>query len=117
MNDLKGISVMTLNEGSSPEVAAVIKYLRKSGISISCQREPEVNTLMGLGFGRSVLLVPMCWKDIMINSVTLPFEEEFLIPYGIFHHPAPGTAVQRFLDFIKDTYQNGNASGIVPVLE
>ena len=117
LEDLKEISVITLNEDSSPEVSAVIGYLKKAGISITCQREPEVNTLWGHGFRRSALLVPMCWKDIMINSVTIPFEKEFPIPYGIFYRPVPGAAVQKFLGFIKDTYQNGNISGVVPILE
>ena len=117
LDDLKGTSVITLNEGSSPEVSAVIGYLKKAGITITCRREPEVNTLWELGFSRSALLVPMCWKDIMINSATIPFEKDFFIPYGIFYRQEPGAAVKKFLDFIKDTYQNGNASGVVPVLE
>ena len=78
---------------------------------------PEVNPLWESGFRRDVMLIPMCWKDIMINAVTIPFEKEFLLPYGIFYRPEAHGAVRSFLDFIFLTYGKGNASGIVPVLE
>ena len=47
----------------------------------------------------------------------VPFEQEFLLPYGIFYRSNPTSPVRSFLDFIRSTYENGNISGIVPVLQ
>ena len=46
----------------------------------------------------------------------IPFERDFSLPYGIFYRSQPHTSVRCFLDFIKLTYGDGNARGVVPVL-
>ena len=115
--DLKGQTILTINEGSSKEILDIIRYLKQAGITIICHKGPEVNPLWESGFRKDVLLVPLCWKDILINAVAIPFEKTFLLPYGIFYRPEPNAAVQRFLDFIFATYGEGNSSGIVPVLD
>ena len=117
VEDLRGQNVLTLNTGSCDEIANIIAYLKQVGASIVHHNGPEVNPLWESGFRRDIMLIPLCWRDIMINAVTIPFEKEFLLPYGIFYRPEPHGAVRRFLDFIFLTYGEGNASGIVPVLE
>ena len=55
----------------------------------------------------------MCRSIIRISITVLPFAQEFLLPpHGISCRPA----VRRFLDFIRQTYREGNARDIVPVL-
>ena len=97
LRDLKEQNVLTLNTGSCEEIANILNCLKDAGITVVHHN--------------------MCWKDIMINAVTIPFEKEFLLPYGIFYRPEAHGAVRSFLDFIFLTYGKGNASGIVPVLE
>ena len=115
--DLKGQTVLTLNTGTSEVITEILSCLKDANISVVCHNRPEVNPLWESGFRQDVLLVPLCWKDILINTVTIPFEKEFLLPYGVFYRPKPHAAVQKFLDFIFATYGEGNAGGIVPVLE
>ena len=117
LEDLKGQTVLTLNAGSSNVIVQILSYLKQTDVNIVCHNGPEVNPLWESGFRRDILMVPLCWKDILINTVTIPFEKEFLLPYGVFYRPNPHAAVQKFLDFIIATYEGGNASGIVPVLE
>jgi len=117
IDDLKGQTVLTLNAGSSLVIKEILNYLREENINIVCHNGPEVNPLWESGFRKDVLLVPLCWKDILINTVTIPFEKEFLLPYGVFYRPEPHAAVQKFLDYIFATYGAGNSSGIVPVLD
>ena len=117
LDDLKGRTVLTLNAGTSNSIVQILSCLKQTDVNIVCHNGPEVNPLWASGFSRDVLLVPLCWKDILINAVAIPFEKEFLIPYGVFYRPEPHPAVQKFLDFIIATYEGGNASGIVPVLE
>lgn len=115
--DLKDQTVLSLNSGSNAVLQDLLRFLKNEKIPVSIHSGPEVNPLWATGFSRDVLLVPLCWKDILINAVTIPFEKEFLLPYGVFYRPEPQPAVQQFLEFIFATYGEGNASGIVPVLD
>ena len=117
VQDLKGQSVLSLNSGSNETMLDLLRFLKNEKIRVRIHSGPEVNPLWTSGFSRDVLLVPLCWKDILINAVTIPFEKEFLLPYGVFYRPEPQPAVRQFLDFIFSTYGAGNTSGIVPVLE
>ena len=117
VGDLKGQTVVTINAGSCESILRVLSYLKEENIRVVCHNGLEVNPLWESGFRKDVLLVPLCWKDILINAVTLPFEKEFLLPYGVFYRPDPNPVVREFLEFIFTTYGEGNKSGIVPVLE
>ena len=117
VQDLKGQTALSLNGGSNETLQELLRFLKSGGVHVSVQSGPEVNPLWASGFSRNVLLVPLCWKDILINAVTIPFEREFMLPYGVFYRPEPNPAAQRFLDFIFATYGKGNGKGIVPVLE
>ena len=117
VQDLKGQSVLSLNSGSNETMLELLRFLKNEKIRVRIHSGPEVNPLWTSGFSRDVLLVPLCWKDILINAVTIPFEKEFLLPYGVFYRPEPQPAVRQFLDFIFSTYGTGNTSGIGPVLE
>ena len=117
LDDLRGETILTLNDNSCESVTALISLLRSTGIRVICHNGPEVNPLWESGFRNDILLVPLCWHDILINTVTIPFEQEFLLPYGIFYRPNPSPAVRRFLEFIRKTYDEGNRGGIVPLLE
>ena len=117
LNDLKGQTVLTLNDGSCEAIANILALLKSADIRVIHHNGPEINLLWESGFRKDVLLVPLCWKDILINATTIPFEKEFFLPYGIFYRPKPHAAVRRFLDFIFATYGCGNPRGIVPILE
>ena len=114
--DLKGWTVTTLEEGSCDAIVSLIALLRRQEIRVIQPDRSNTNPLWESAFSRNVLLVPECWSDILINMVVLPFEYEFSLPYGIFYRKNPQPAVKKFLDFIAATYREGNARGIVPVL-
>lgn len=116
LEDLRHETVVTLNDGSCDAVADLLELLKRNYISVQNPSLQGANLLWESAFRRDALLVPMCWSDILINMTVLPFEQEFLLPYGIFYRAQTHPAVSRFLDFIKQTYREGNARGIVPVL-
>ena len=117
LEDLRAETVVSVNTGSCDAVAAVLDLLRRHRIHVLTPNVPEGSLLMESAFRQDALLVPMCWHDILINMRVVPFEYEFTLPYGIFYRSNPQPAVQRFLGFIQKTYREGNASGIVPVLD
>lgn len=116
LQDLRGQTVMTINDGTCEVVAELLSLLREQGAQIVFPSGRRANPLWESAFRRDALLVPMCWSDILINMTVIPFERNFSLPYGIFYRSQPHASVQRFLDFIRLTYGKGNAHGIVPVL-
>lgn len=116
LHDLRYERVITHNPGSCDAIANLLELLRKNHVSIVHEEMPSMNMLWQTAFRRDILIVPQCWSDILINMTVIPFDQDFLLPYGIFYQPNPHLAVQKFLDFIRLTYQEGNPQGIVPVL-
>lgn len=116
LDDLAAQTVLTINDGSCDVVAELLALLREQGAQIVYPSGQSANPLWESAFRRDALLVPMCWSDILINMTVIPFERDFSLPYGIFYRSQPHTSVRCFLDFIKLTYGDGNARGVVPVL-
>lgn len=117
LDDLRGKTVHTINNGSCETIASLLRLLRENGANVVYSYGAGMNMFWESAFTRDVQLVPMCFRDILINMTVVPFEKDFSLPYGIFYRPSPHPAVRKFLDFIRLTYGEGNASGIVPVLE
>lgn len=116
LEDLYDQTVLTINEGSCDTVVELLDLLRKNHVRIALLSGHSRNPLWESAFRRDALLVPLCWDDILINMTVVPFEFDYSLPYGIFYRSQPHASVQRFLDFIKLTYGEGNSHGIVPVL-
>ena len=114
--DLRGETVLSINDGTCDVIVRLLNRLRSGGANVVVNFGGGMNMFWESAFTRDVLLVPLCFHDILINMKVVPLEEEFLLPYGIFYRAMPGAAVRKFLDFITLTYSEGNASGIVPVL-
>ena len=117
VEDLRGETVRTINDGTCETITNLLKLLRENGVDVVYNFGSGMNIFWESAFRRDVQLVPMCFHDILINMTVVPFEPSFSLPYGIFHRPNPKGAVKKFLEFITLTYSSGNADGIVPVLE
>ena len=116
LSDLPGQAVLTINDGTCELVSDLLDLLRESRAEIVYPNTRSSNPLWETAFRRDLLLVPMCWSDILINVSVIPFEMNYSLPYGIFSRPQPHASVQRFLEYIRRTYREGNPRGIVPIL-
>ena len=114
--DLRGETVITINDGSCDTITQLLKHLRDHGANVVYHFGNGMNMFWESAFTGDVQLVPLCFHDILINMSVVPLIPTFSLPYGIFYRPDPHPAVLRFLDFIRLTYGAGNSSGIVPVL-
>ena len=114
--DLRGETVITINNGTCDTITELLKYLRESGADVLYQFGSGMNMFWESAFTGHVQLVPMCFHDILINMTVVPLHPCYSLPYGIFYRANPSPPVQKFLDFIRLTYGEGNSSGIVPVL-
>ena len=116
LEDLRGETVITINDGSCDTITQLLKHLRDHGANVVYHFGNGMNMFWESAFTGDVQLVPLCFHDILINMSVVPLIPTFSLPYGIFYRPDPHPAVLRFLDFIRLTYGAGNSSGIVPVL-
>jgi DNA-binding transcriptional LysR family regulator len=116
LEDLRGQTVVSINDGSCDTVISLLELLRRSDIHVVINYGSGMNMFWESAFQGTVQVVPLCWHDILANMTVIPFAEKFSLPYGIFYRTDPRPTVQKFLDFIKLTYGEGNDRGIVPVL-
>jgi DNA-binding transcriptional LysR family regulator len=114
--DLKGETVITINNGTCDTITELLKHLREAGADVVYQFGSGMNMFWESAFTRHVQLVPMCFHDILINMTVVPLHPCYSLPYGIFYRTNPSPPVRKFLDFIRLTYGEGNSSGILPVL-
>ena len=115
-DELHGQTVHSINAGTCDTIAMLLNRLREAGAKVVINFEEGMKMFWESAFTRDVVLVPLCFHDILINMTVIPLEEEFMLPYGIFYRSLPNPAVRKFLDFIMLTYGEGNRSGIVPIL-
>lgn len=116
LEDLRGQTVVSINDGSCDTVISMLELLRRSDIQVVINYGTGMNMFWESAFQGTVQVVPLCWHDILVNMTVIPFSEDYSLPYGIFYRPDPRPAVQKFLDYIRLTYGEGNERGIVPVL-
>ena len=114
--DLRGETVRSINGGTCDTIITLLELLRKNGANVVVSYGEGMNMFWESAFTRDVQLVPLCFHDILINMKVVPLEQSFMLPYGIFYRQSPSEAVQKFLDFVAQTYGKGNPRGIVPVL-
>ena len=116
LDDLAGETVVSLDDGSSASILSMLETMRANKIRIRFPDSLGSSVLWESSFRHSILLVPVCWSDILLNMTVVPCDWSYQVPYGIFYRENPSPAAERFLDFIRKTYEGGNADDIVPVL-
>lgn len=114
--DLRGETVTCFKGENSTVLQEMFALMHENDIILDIQDYPNHAILWGSGFKEQLMLVPMCWNDIIAGMKIIPCSWSYTLPYGIFHRKNPSLTVQKFLKFIIKTYGEGNKQGIVPVL-
>lgn len=114
LEDLKGEKVISINRGTSEAIMNMLRTLEENGTEIIYPENAGSSPLWASAFNNGVIVVPMCWGDILINMSLRPCRWDKKVPYGIFyrHHLSPAAA--GFLEFIRNTYEDMNLSDIFP---
>ena len=113
---LQGETVMSLDQGTSPLTQSVLGALRSLGVNIEYPSAPGQFMLWEPSFKKHILLVPVCWGDILLNMKVVRCAWSCTIPYGIFYRRTPTPDASHFLDFIRETYEGRNPEDVVPIL-
>ncbi|SFG16475.1 LysR family transcriptional regulator [Oribacterium sp. WCC10] len=116
ISDLSGETVVCFRDEGTTVIADMFECMVSQGINLDIRDYPSDAILWGSGFKEQLLLVPMCWNDILPGMKLIPCEWDYCLPYGIFYRKNASETVRRFLGFIRKTYTEGNEQGIVPVL-
>ena len=114
--DLRGETVTCFKDDSSPVLQEMFTIMKEYDIKLDIKDYPNHSILWGSGFRDQLMLVPMCWNDIIAGMRIIPCTWNYTLPYGIFYRKHPTQTVRGFLKFIRKTYNEGNDQGIVPVL-
>ncbi|MBQ6321876.1 MAG: LysR family transcriptional regulator [Lachnospiraceae bacterium] len=117
LEELEGETVVSLNRGSSKDILGMLEKLDRGGIHVRYLESSSSSKIWECAFQEAILVVPICWEDILINMHMCTCDWEDNMPYGFFYQEHPSPAVQKFLEFVQKTYQTaGNVQGRVPVL-
>ncbi|SEA59211.1 DNA-binding transcriptional regulator, LysR family [Oribacterium sp. KHPX15] len=115
-SELSGETVMCFRVEGAPTIVEMFDCMRTNGINLDIHDYPSEVILWGGGFKGQLLLVPMCWNDILPGMKVIPCKWDYTLPYGIFFRKNASHTVRKFLNFVRKTYNEGNEQGIVPVL-
>lgn len=114
--ELSGETVVCFRDEGTSIIVEMFECMKSQGIILDIHDYPSEVILWGGGFKDQLLLVPVCWNDILPGMKVIPCEWNYSLPYGIFYRKNASQTVRRFLNFVRKTYNEGNEQGIVPVL-
>ncbi|MCR5007100.1 MAG: hypothetical protein K6A76_00790, partial [Oribacterium sp.] len=114
--ELSGETVVCFRDEGATTIAEMFECMKTQGINLDIHDYPSEVILWGGGFKDQLLLVPMCWNDILPGMKVIPCDWNYSLPYGIFYRKNASHTVRKFLNFVRKTYNEGNEQGIVPVL-
>ena len=114
--ELSGETVVCFRDEGASTIVEMFDFMKTQGINLDIHDYPSEVILWGGGFKDQLLLVPMCWNDILPGMKVIPCDWNYSLPYGIFYRKNASHTVRKFLNFVRKTYNEGNEQGIVPVL-
>ena len=82
--DLRGETVITINDGSCDTITQLLKHLRDHGANVVYHFGNGMNMFWESAFTGDVQLVPLCFHDILINMSVVPFSRPSPSPTGSF---------------------------------
>ena len=115
--ELRGKTVMCFRDDGSSVIKGMFSCLESQGVNLDIREYPNNALLWGSGFKDQLLLVPMCWNDILPGMKLILCAWNYALPYGIFYRKHVSETVRSFLEFIRKTYEGGNEQELVPVLD
>ena len=117
ISDLAGREVVAFKNAEFEGKAPALRILRDVGAVLGWMEAPSPSAFWECVFQHRLLLVAMCWSDILAGPTLRPIQWDIAFPYGIFSRPDARSQVTDFLTFIRTTYAGTNPNDIVPVLD
>lgn len=116
LDNLKGKTVVSLDDGSTDYIQSMLTTLRGAGARVVFPANQSASAIWESSFKKNLLLVPLCWEDVLIDMTVVRCDWPYTVPYGFFFRKYPTPDAERFLEFIRQTYAGENSSEVVPIL-
>jgi DNA-binding transcriptional LysR family regulator len=113
--NFKGTTVLSLRHGNDRMWENLRNKLHSFGITLREVPQYDSTVMWECNCKQSVILAPLCWQDVLIDTVLLPCNLEHEVSYGLCYRENPSRPVQEFLDFVNGVYHGGRWKGAVPV--
>ena len=113
--DISAYTVLCLKREQSKEYTMLCSALEKEGIYLKQVPEIEASDVWDVSVRNQILLVPDCWRDILVDLEIIPLLQTVSLPYGLFYRSDPSKDIQNLLDFTHKLYYENDSSQIVPV--
>lgn len=104
--DLSGETLIILKQGLSGILDSVRRDLRRRYPKIRLADSAtyyDIDVFNRCEHEGALLLTLNAWKDVHPALVTIPFDIDYLIPYGIMYPLNPSAAVRGFIDIIENS--------------
>lgn len=106
--DIQGQTLVTVD---SPYFTSVLRELRREAeakrVKVLAVEEYDLSVFSMCATKGYLLQIPLYWKDIDPQLVTVPFEWDYTLPYGFFYRPSSPLA-KEFIEFVKQEKQLQN---------
>ena len=105
LEDLSGMKVMIMSSGRSPYNDLLSAEIRNYPAiqTIEVQAPYTMDTFNRCAEENSCIVIPECWRNIHPSLVSVPLQEDFLLPYGVIASAFPDENAGRFLEVLKQT--------------
>jgi hypothetical protein len=113
--DLAGQTAMSIRHGSAQYWSALVDDLLRHEIQLKEVDNYSGSVMWDCICSNSIILAPFCWQDVLFDTVMVPCDWSYSLPYGFCHSKTPAPHIQKFLDFIDEIYHGDKWQGAVPV--
>ena len=114
--ELRENGVLFVDRSLGRESSRLHRWLQENGIPYEARPQWGSSLIWDCAVRKTVLLIPSCMQDVVVDLITIPCVIDVPIPYGFFYRRHPTKPVREFLDFIRSVYDGTDPQGIVPVL-
>jgi len=114
--DLAGQTLVAINRTGRDADPALEQLLRSRGVSLQYRSSLGPEVIWECSWEKYLMLVPLCWDDILYDMTVRPCCLDRCVPYGIFWRGSASPLLTDFLQFIDDVYHGRTGHEAVPVL-
>ena len=111
---LAGQTIAVIRQSPADPAYAACQELERIGANLLYYEAFSPSIIWDCSYYRRMLMVPVVWSDILFDVTVKPCRWTYSVPYGIFCRHELSEPAKEFLEFIRQTYQDGEKQ-IIPV--
>ncbi|NMA66378.1 MAG: LysR family transcriptional regulator [Clostridiaceae bacterium] len=105
IDDLKGYVFVNSPIGLKKEFEDLQDMLIQNNVKVINPDRYQESTFSTCLLNNYIMQIPLCWKDIVSDFITIPVDWNYTISYGFFYNKNSKKVVKEFIKFVKE-YRN-----------